>query len=125
MAPCERQAASGATIHRVATGTSDDSSSFIADDSEFNALNTDRQLYAVRTVCKAMEKLEQKKSMLYFSGGLTRQGIENQASIRSAGNECVKADTAIYAVDSRGLQALNTVGDPQVTVDLGIVRPQA
>ena len=92
-------------------GTSDDSSSFIADDSEFNALNTDRQLYAIRTVCKAMEKVEQKKSMLYFSGGLTRQGIENQASIRSATNECVKSDTAIYSVDTRGLQALNTVGD--------------
>ncbi|HKO18615.1 MAG TPA: VWA domain-containing protein, partial [Acidobacteriaceae bacterium] len=92
-------------------GTSDDSSSFVADDSEFNALNTDRQLYAIRTVCKAMEKVEQKKSMLYFSGGLTRQGIENQASIRSATNECVKSDTAIYSVDTRGLQALNTVGD--------------
>jgi VWFA-related protein len=92
-------------------GTSDDSSSFVADDSEFNALNTDRQLFAIRTVCKAMERVEQKKSMLYFSGGLTRQGIENQASIRSATNECVKADTALYAVDTRGLQALNPVGD--------------
>ena len=92
-------------------GTSDNSSSFVADDSEFNALNTDRQLYAVRTVCKAMDKLEQKKSMLYFSGGLTRQGIENQASIRAATNECVKGDTALYAVDVRGLQALNPVGD--------------
>lgn len=91
--------------------TSDDSSSFVADDSEFNSLNTDRQLYAIRTVCKAMDKLEQKKSMLYFSGGLTRQGIENQASIRSATNECVKADTAMYSVDTRGLQALNVVGD--------------
>ena len=92
-------------------GSSDDSSSFVADDSEFNALNTDRQLYAIRTVCKAIEKVEQKKSMLYFSGGLTRQGIENQASIRSATNECVKANTALYAVDTRGLQALNVVGD--------------
>ena len=92
-------------------GTSDDSSSFVADDSEFNALNTDRQLYAIRTVCKSIEKVEQKKSMLYFSGGLTRQGIENQASIRAATNECVKADTALYAVDTRGLQALNPVGD--------------
>jgi len=91
--------------------TSDDSSSFVADDSEFNSLNTDRQLYAIRTVCKAMDKLEQKKSMLYFSGGLTRQGIENQASIRAATNECVKADTAMYSVDTRGLQALNVVGD--------------
>ncbi|HXE06885.1 MAG TPA: VWA domain-containing protein [Acidobacteriaceae bacterium] len=92
-------------------GTSDDSSSFVADDSEFNSLNTDRQLYAIRTVCKSIEKVEQKKSMLYFSGGLSRQGIENQASIRAATNECVKADTALYAVDTRGLQALNVVGD--------------
>jgi VWFA-related protein len=91
--------------------SSDDSSSFTADDSEFNALNTDRQLYAIRTICKSIEKVEQKKSMLYFSGGLSRQGIENQASIRAATNECVKADTAMYAVDTRGLQALNAVGD--------------
>jgi len=92
-------------------GTADDSSSFVADDSEFNALNTDRELYAIRTICKSMEKVEQKKSMLYFSGGLSRQGIENQASIREATNECVKADTAMYAVDSRGLQAINAVGN--------------
>jgi VWFA-related protein len=91
--------------------SSDDSSSFTADDSEFNALNTDRQLYAIRTICKSIEKVEQKKSMLYFSGGLTKQGIENQASLRAATNECVKADTAMYAVDTRGLQALNAVGD--------------
>jgi VWFA-related protein len=95
----------------TADATSDDSSSFVADDSEFNALNTDRQLYAIRTICKSIEKVDQKKSMLYFSGGLTRQGIENQASVRSATNECVKANTAMYAVDTRGLQALNPVGD--------------
>ena len=92
-------------------GSSDDSSSFVADDSEFNALNTDRQLYAIRTICKSIEKVEQKKSMMYFSGGLSRQGIENQASIRAATNECVKSDTDLYAVDTRGLQALNPVGD--------------
>jgi VWFA-related protein len=92
-------------------GSSDDSSSFVADDSEFNALNTDRQLFAIRTICKSIEKVEQKKSMLYFSGGLSKQGIENEASLRSATNECVKSDTALYAVDTRGLQALNPVGD--------------
>ena len=93
------------------SSSSDDSNSFTADDSEFNALNTDRQLYAIRTIAKALEKVEQKKSMLYFSGGLTRQGIENQASMRAATNEAVKANMAIYAVDTRGLQALNPVGD--------------
>jgi VWFA-related protein len=93
------------------TGTADDSSSFTADDSEFNALNTDRQLFAIRTIARSLEKVDQKKSMLYFSGGLTRQGIENQASMRSATNEAVKANMAIYAVDTRGLQALPPVGD--------------
>ena len=92
-------------------GTSDDSSSFTADDSEFNALNTDRQLFAIRTIARSLERVDQKKSMLYFSGGLTRQGIENQASMRSATNEAVKANMAIYAVDTRGLQALPPVGD--------------
>ena len=92
-------------------GTSDDSSSFTADDSEYNALNTDRELFAIRTIARALERVDQKKSMLYFSGGLTRQGIENQASMRAATNEAVKANMAIYAVDSRGLQALPPVGD--------------
>src|SRR5258708_32264927 len=49
--------------------------------------------------------------MLYFSGGLTRQGIENQASMRAATNEGVKANMAIYSVDSRGLEALPPVGN--------------
>ena len=92
-------------------GTADDSSSFTADDSEFNALNTDRQLYAIRTIAKSLERVDQRKSMLYFSGGLTRQGIENQASMRAATNEAVKANMAIYSVDSRGLEALPPVGN--------------
>jgi VWFA-related protein len=93
------------------SNSSDDSSSFTADDSEYNALNTDRELYAIRAIAKSLERVDQRKSMLYFSGGLTRQGIENQASMRSATNEAVKANMAIYSVDSRGLSALPPVGD--------------
>jgi VWFA-related protein len=92
-------------------GTSDDASSFTSDDSEYNALNTDRELYAIRTIAKSLERVDQRKSMLYFSGGLTRQGIENQASMRAATNEAVKANMAIYSVDSRGLEALPPVGN--------------
>src|SRR6266576_126668 len=87
-------------------GTSDDASSFTADDSEYNSLNTDRELYAIRTIAKSLERVDQRKSMLYFSGGLTRQGVENQASMRAATNEAVKANMAIYSVDSRGLEAM-------------------
>jgi VWFA-related protein len=92
-------------------GTADDASSFTADDSEYNALNTDRELYAIRSIAKSLEKVDQRKSLLYFSGGLTRQGIENQASMRAATNEAVKANMAIYSVDARGLEALSPVGN--------------
>jgi VWFA-related protein len=92
-------------------GTSDDASSFAADDTEYNSLNTDRELMAIRAIAKSLERVDQRKSMLYFSGGLTRNGIENQASLRAATNEAAKANMAIYSVDTRGLQALPPVGD--------------
>jgi VWFA-related protein len=93
------------------SGTSDDASSFAADDTEYNSLNTDRELLAIRTIAKSLERVDQRKSMLYFSGGLSRNGIENQASLRAATNEAAKANLAIYSVDTRGLQALPPVGD--------------
>jgi VWFA-related protein len=92
-------------------GTADDAGSYAADDSEYASLNTDRELYAIEAIAKALERVDGRKSMLYFSGGLTRQGIENQASIRVATNEAVKANMAIYSIDSRGLQALPPLGD--------------
>jgi VWFA-related protein len=92
-------------------GTSDDTNAFAADDSEYNSLNTDRELLAIRSISKSLERVDQKKSMLYFSGGLTKNGIENQASLRAATNEAAKANMAIYSVDTRGLQALPPGGD--------------
>ncbi len=92
-------------------GTADDASTFTADDTEYNNLNTDRELFAIRQVAQSLEKVDQRKSMLYFSGGLARNGIENQASLRAATNEAAKANMAIYSVDARGLQALPPVGD--------------
>jgi VWFA-related protein len=92
-------------------GTSDNASAFAADDTEYNSLNTDRELLAIRAIAKSLERVDQRKSMLYFSGGLTRNGIENQASLRAATNEAAKANMAIYSVDARGLQALPPGGD--------------
>ena len=91
--------------------TSDDTSQFAADDTEYNSLNTDRELLAIRTIARSLERVDQKKSMLYFSGGLTRNGIENQASLRAATNAAAKANMAIYSVDTRGLQAVVPGGD--------------
>lgn len=92
-------------------GTADDGSDFTADDTEYNNLNTDRQLYAIQSISKSLEKVEQRKSMLYFSGGMSRNGIENQASLRAATNAATRANMSIYSVDARGLEALPPVGN--------------
>jgi len=95
----------------TSAGTADDASSYVADDTEYNTLNTDRELYAIRDIARSLERVDQRKSLLYFSGGLARNGIENQASMRAATNEATKANMAIYSVDARGLQSINPVGD--------------
>jgi VWFA-related protein len=92
----------------------EDTTGYTPDESEYNDLNTDRELFALRAVSKALEKINEKKSMLYFSGGIQRDGIENQASLRSAINAAVRANLAIYSVDTRGLQAVSPLGDASV-----------
>jgi hypothetical protein len=74
-------------------------------------VNTDRELFALRAVAQSLAKIEEKKSLLYFSGGISRDGIENQASLRAAINAAVRADLSIYSVDVRGLQAIGPLGD--------------
>ena len=89
----------------------EDTTAYSPDESEYNDLNTDRELFALRAVSKSLEKINEKKSLLYFSGGISRDGIENEASLRAAINSAVRADLAIYSVDTRGLQAIGPLGD--------------
>jgi VWFA-related protein len=89
----------------------EDASGYTPDEEEYNDINTDRELYALRAVSQSLERINQKKSLLYFSGGLTRDGIENQASLRAAINAAVRANLSIYSLDTRGLQAISPVGD--------------
>ncbi|MFZ0662941.1 MAG: VWA domain-containing protein [Acidobacteriaceae bacterium] len=97
-----------------ATSTSnqvEDATAFSPDESEFNDLNTDRELFAIASISKSLAGIQEKKSMLYFSGGIQRDGIENQASLRSAINAAVRGNLSIYSVDTRGLQAIGPLGD--------------
>jgi VWFA-related protein len=89
----------------------EDTTGYTPDESEYNDINTDRELFALRAVSKSLEKITEKKSLLYFSGGIQRDGIENQASLRAAINAAVRANLAIYSVDTRGLQAISPLGD--------------
>jgi VWFA-related protein len=92
----------------------EDTTGYTPDESEYNDLNTDRELFALRAVAKSLEKIGEKKSLLYFSGGITRDGIENQASLRAAVNAAVRANLSIYSVDTRGLQSIGPLGDASV-----------
>jgi VWFA-related protein len=89
----------------------EDTTGYTPDESEYNDINTDRELFALRAVAQSLEKITEKKSLLYFSGGISRDGIENQASLRAAINAAVRANLAIYSVDTRGLQAISPMGD--------------
>jgi VWFA-related protein len=89
----------------------EDTTAYTPDESEFNDINTDRELFALKAIAKSLEKISVKKSLLYFSGGISRDGIENQASLRQAINAAVRSNLAIYSVDTRGLQAVLPLGD--------------
>ncbi|MGA7312596.1 MAG: VWA domain-containing protein [Silvibacterium sp.] len=100
------QAGATSTTNQV-----EDTTSFTADEQEYNDLNTDRELFAIASISKSLSYITEKKSMLYFSGGIQRDGIENQASLRSAINAAVRSNLSIYSVDTRGLQAISPLGD--------------
>ena len=100
--------AGGATAN---SNQEEDTTASTPDESEYNDVNTDRELFAIRSVAQSLEKIPEKKSMLYFSGGIQRDGIENQASLRAATNAAVRANLSIYSVDTRGLQAVLPLGD--------------
>jgi VWFA-related protein len=94
-------------------GTPDSGQPFTADDTEYNIFNTDRRLEALRSVAAKLSHIQQKKSLIYFSSGMDRTGIENQSELRAAVNEAVRSNLAIYTMDMRGLQALVAGGEAQ------------
>ncbi len=94
-------------------GTPDTGGSFTADDSEYNQFNTDRKLQAIESIAKSLSKIDEKKSLIYFSNGVSRSGIENQVELRAATNAAVQSNMAIYALDVRGLQAFPPGGEAQ------------
>jgi VWFA-related protein len=92
-------------------GAADTGGAFTADDTDYNIFNTDLRLQALATVAKNLSGIDQKKSILYFSSGMTKTGVENQAQLRAAINAAVRSNVSIYAVDSRGLEAMPVGGN--------------
>ncbi len=92
------------------SSTSDDTV-FVPDTVQFNIFNTDRRLSAVENLAKMYREFPEKKSLIYFSGGVTTTGVENNAQIRSTVDNANRSNMSIYAVDTRGLVALPPGGD--------------
>jgi VWFA-related protein len=88
-----------------ADGIEETGDAYTPDETEYNQFNTDRKLQALQSLSQVLGKFNQKKSIIYFSSGITQTGIENQAALRAAVNTAIKANVAIYTTDSRGLEA--------------------
>jgi VWFA-related protein len=104
----------GAGFQSGATSTTnqvEDTTAFTPDEQEYNDVNTDRELFAFEDIAHSLAYINEKKSLLYFSGGIQRDGIENQASLHAAINASVRANMSIYSVDARGLEAISPLGD--------------
>jgi VWFA-related protein len=108
---------SGQGFDNGATGTSEGaaetSGAFTADDTDYNTFSADRKLLALQSIIQAVGKLPQKKSLIYFSNGITQSGVDNQSALRAATAAAVKANVSIYPLDVRGLQALPGGGEAQ------------
>jgi VWFA-related protein len=96
-----------------ADGIEETGNAYTPDETEYNQFNTDRKLEALQSLSQVLAKFNQKKSIIYFSSGVTQTGIENQTALRAAINTAVKANVAIYTMDSRGLEAQPPGGSAQ------------
>jgi VWFA-related protein len=91
--------------------SADTGAAFGQDDSEFNVFNTDRQLSALQTAAQMLGQLNEKKSLIYFSGGLRLNGIDNQAQLHATVDAAIKAGVSFWPIDARGLVAQAPLGD--------------
>ncbi len=94
-------------------GAAETGGSFTPDDTDYNTFTADRKLLALQAIMQTLGKISQKKSIIYFSNGITQSGVDNQSALRAATAAAVKANVSIYPLDVRGLQAFPPGGEAQ------------
>jgi len=96
----------------MGSGSTADSSTYSADQSEFDVFNTDRKLSNIESIARLLGVYPEKKALIYFSSGITQQqGTSNQAQLVKAVNTAKKANVTIYPIDARGMSASAPGGD--------------
>jgi VWFA-related protein len=78
---------------------------FTPDDTEFNLFNTDQRLESLRRIADTLASIPQKKSLVYFSSGMSQMGLDNEIQLRRVVDRAVRANVSIYTADMRGLEA--------------------
>src|ERR1700720_2935282 len=96
-----------------AEGTAETGGSYTPDDTDYNTFSADRKLLALQSIMETLGKISQKKSIIYFSNGITQSGTDNQSALRAATASAVKANVSIYPLDVRGLEAFPPGGEAQ------------
>lgn len=99
-------------------GAPETGGSFTPDDTDYNVFNTDRKLEALESLMQTLGGIQQKKSIIYFSNGVSRSGIENQAALRGTTAMATQTNCSIYPVDIRGLLALPPGGEAQMPASM-------
>jgi len=96
-----------------AEGTPETGGAYTPDDTDYNTFSADWKLLALQSIMQALGKIQQKKSLVYFSNGISQTGNDNQSALRAATAAAVKNNVSIYPVDIRGLQAFSPGGEAQ------------
>jgi len=70
-----------------AEGGAETGGAFTADDTDYNTFTADRKLLALQSLMQALGKISQKKSIIYFSNGISQSGTDNQSALRATIDE--------------------------------------
>jgi VWFA-related protein len=66
--------------------------------------DTNSLLQAIQDIAKKLEPLPGTKQLIYFSAGISKTGVDNQAQLEASVNAAVRANMKIYPIDISGLR---------------------
>ncbi len=93
------------------TSGEDTGAAFESDETESNIFSTDQKLVALEMAAKMLSSLPEKKALVYFSAGVSKSNMDNQAQLRSTVAAAVRSNVSFYPIDISGLIALPPGGD--------------